>query len=605
MTNVIIGTSGTETLTGTAGDDDFRLEGGTDTIVGNGGVDTIDMQDAPVAVTVDLSAGTMSGWGSATMSGISQIYGSWHGGVLTGGSTTTYIAAPGGNTTVNVGPLGTFVVLGNGNDTVNGGAGNDEIFAGAGNNTIDGGAGYNGVSYIASGAYVAVDLYVGAWHDGAFDHLSNIVNIQGGNYGSTLRGDWQNNIIQGGNGNDVIDGRQGNDTLTGGLGADTFIFTAGMGHAVVTDLTPGQGDSLNLTSFGIDSMAQAMADASQSGSDVLLSLGNGSSVTLQNLTLAQLGQAAIKTDTGAYHDFTGTGSGDLMWRDAGGDVAVWTGPTYPNGGFTGQGLGALSTGWRFQAAGDFNGDGVGDVLWRSDSGEVAVWFGTPGSGVQFAGQDLGPLQTSWHFEGVADVTGDGKADVIWQNDNGQVAVWVSQSTSSASFAGVIAGAVDPSWHLLGEGDFNGDGKADFLWQNTNGDVAVWNTQSASSSGVSVTGQDLGPVPGWTFQGIGDFNGDGTADIIWRNSTTGDVALWLSQSGSSASFVGQDLGPLSTSWHLRDIVDLNGDGRSDIVWQNNNGDYALWSSAPGAAVGFIGQDLGYVPGWTIQSQWHGS
>ncbi|NJM24117.1 MAG: hypothetical protein HC907_38970 [Richelia sp. SM1_7_0] len=26
--------------------------------------------------------------------------------------------------------------------------------------------------------------------------------------------------------------------------------------------------------------------------------------------------------------------------------------------------------------------------------------------------------------------------------------------------------------------------------------------------------------------VGDFNGDGRADVLWRNSTTGENALWL-------------------------------------------------------------------------------
>ena len=29
---------------------------------------------------------------------------------------------------------------------------------------------------------------------------------------------------------------------------------------------------------------------------------------------------------------------------------------------------------------------------------------------------------------------------------------------------------------------------------------------------------------WTIQGVGDFNGDGKADILWRN-TSGLVHLW--------------------------------------------------------------------------------
>ena len=31
---------------------------------------------------------------------------------------------------------------------------------------------------------------------------------------------------------------------------------------------------------------------------------------------------------------------------------------------------------------------------------------------------------------------------------------------------------------------------------------------------------------WTIAGVGDFDGNGKADILWRNTTSGAVAIWL-------------------------------------------------------------------------------
>ena len=43
------------------------------------------------------------------------------------------------------------------------------------------------------------------------------------------------------------------------------------------------------------------------------------------------------------------------------------------------------------------------------------------------------------------------------------------------------------------------------------------------------------TPDWTIEGVGDFNGDGKADILWRHSS-GLVSIWL-MNGTSISGIG--------------------------------------------------------------------
>jgi hypothetical protein len=33
-------------------------------------------------------------------------------------------------------------------------------------------------------------------------------------------------------------------------------------------------------------------------------------------------------------------------------------------------------------------------------------------------------------------------------------------------------------------------------------------------------------PGWSVEGVGDYDGSGRAGILWRNSTTEQVYIWL-------------------------------------------------------------------------------
>jgi hypothetical protein len=341
-----VGTTGVETLTGTSANDTFRLEGGTDTVIGGGGIDTVDLEDDYTnAVTVDLTQGTMTGWGTATLNGISQIYGGQAGGTLIGGATTTYIAAPGGNTNIVTGPQSTTVVLGWGSDTVTGGAGNDEIYVGGtptsnNSNVIDGGGGYNGVSYVNAPGSLIVDLYAGvngvgggAWHNGVYDHLINIVNIQGNDNGDVLRGDYQNNIIIGGAGNDYIDGRGGNDTLTGGGGHDTFVMD-GPGNSVITDFSTAN-DIIDLSSYGtFHSLGDVLAASSQQGANAVITLPAGS-LTLDNVSTSSLQASDFSfTATSPQTTVVGTAGNNFTAAFQGGvrQYTVGSGGTTVSGG---------------------------------------------------------------------------------------------------------------------------------------------------------------------------------------------------------------------------------------------------------------------------------
>jgi Ca2+-binding RTX toxin-like protein len=69
----------------------------------------------------------------------------------------------------------------------------------------------------------------------------------------------------------------------------------------------------------------------------------------------------------------------------------------------------------------------------------------------------------------------------------------------------------------------------------------------------------------------DLNSDGRSDLLWRNSD-GALATWLA--GAQGS--GQTLGTVPTTWSIVDAHgDYNGDGASDILWRDSDGTIATW------------------------------
>jgi hypothetical protein len=65
-----------------------------------------------------------------------------------------------------------------------------------------------------------------------------------------------------------------------------------------------------------------------------------------------------------------------------------------------------------------------------------------------------------------------------------------------------------------------------------------------------------PGPSWQIGGAGDFNGDGKSDILWQN-TNGEAAIWLMNGISPISE--PVVGNPGSSWHIVGTGDFNGDG----------------------------------------------
>jgi C1A family cysteine protease len=111
-------------------------------------------------------------------------------------------------------------------------------------------------------------------------------------------------------------------------------------------------------------------------------------------------------------------------------------------------------------------------------------------------------------------------------------------------------------------DFNGDGKADVLWRNNaSGANTMWlmNGRGGAKSVPALLA--IGQSP----EALSDFNGDGKSDILWRNPTTGANSLWLMEGASSTSV---SVPAQAIAWKVAGVADFDNDGRADdILWYN--------------------------------------
>lgn len=183
-----------------------------------------------------------------------------------------------------------------------------------------------------------------------------------------------------------------------------------------------------------------------------------------------------------------------------------------------------------------------------------------------------------------------QSKILWRDalNNNQVGFWDFTMTANGpqmTSTQLTWSGIDPGWKIESTGDINGDGVTDVLWRNTiSNDVVFWEMDGAGNLVRYTPAASMLKVAGdWKVIGMGDMDGDGNDDVVWRNSTGQETVIWrmngLSLVGGSYEFVTDMLGniiPVSQDWKLEQVADWNGDGKGDFFWRNQtSNEIIIW------------------------------
>jgi len=146
-------------------------------------------------------------------------------------------------------------------------------------------------------------------------------------------------------------------------------------------------------------------------------------------------------------------------------------------------------------------------------------------------------------------------------------------TVATSSAVVNAGAVAATFSVIGIADIDGNGKADIVFRNSMTNlIHAWlmNGVTRDSGGTIASAAGLETI------GVGDISGDGKADLVLR-TPAGVVFGWLLD-GLTVTTQGavSNAPAIPNMWQIQAIGDLDADGFADLVWRKTaTGDVSGW------------------------------
>jgi hypothetical protein len=354
-------------------------------------------------------------------------------------------------------------------------------------------------------------------------------------------------------------------------------------HGDVGELKLGNSPLSLQTLPTYTSQIQSWAQALAPDADILLYGCNVAQGAIGQAFVQSLSQLT-QADIAASTDITGQ-AGNWILEYQQGHIEA-TNPFNPNtlSQFQGNLLGS-----------DFDNNGFSDlVMYDYYDGTTYLQLV---DGATVTTQYLATAGYGWQLAGLADFDANGYQDLVWHNVlTGDTGLWLMAGTNLLLSVGLPNTGADNDWQIVGLGDFDSNGTPDILWRSKTLEVTgIW-----LMNGVAYTGSIGIPTRSndWVVSGVKDFNNDGIVDILWRNPLTGTNEIWCMNGANVIAAIA--LPDQASPWVITDFGDWNTDGSTDLLWRNaETGETAIWTLNIGNfAANFNIAIPGNGAGWTV-------
>jgi len=118
-------------------------------------------------------------------------------------------------------------------------------------------------------------------------------------------------------------------------------------------------------------------------------------------------------------------------------------------------------------------------------------------------------------------------------------------------------------------DLNGDNISDLVFSN-NGQPGIWLWNGTAPTAEAAVNSAGGAA--WHVVTSRDMNGDAKSDLVWQNND-GTPGIWLMNGTTPVAELG--LTNPGANWHLVGAGDVNGDSNADFIWQDTGGTLGVW------------------------------